>query len=69
MYTDQLHCGERHGVQKSLCGSATHWSIAFDLAQHASLNSNRFEREVRKQVFACGWSQGLTRTPGQRWKR
>jgi len=52
MYTDQLHCGERHGLQKSLCGSATHWSIACDLAQHASLHSNQFEREVRKQVFA-----------------
>jgi hypothetical protein len=52
MYTDQLHCGERHGLQKSLCGSATHWGIACDLAQHASLHSNQFEREVRKQVFA-----------------
>ena len=32
MHTDQLHCGERHGLQKMSCGSATHWSIAFDLA-------------------------------------
>ena len=53
MYTDQLHCGERHGLQKSSCGSATHWSIAFDLAQRASLHSNKFEREVQKQVY--GW--------------
>lgn len=53
MYTDQVHCGERHGVQKSSCGSATHWSIAFDLAQRASLHSNKFEREVQKQVY--GW--------------
>ena len=51
MYTDQLHCGERHGLQKSSCGSATHWSIAFDLAQRPGLHSNKFEREVQKQVF------------------
>ena len=52
MYTDQLHCGERHGLQKMSCGKATHWCISFDLAQYAGLHSNRFEGEVRKEVFA-----------------
>ena len=52
MYTDQLHCGLRHGVQKSShSGTATMWNIAFDLEQRGGLQSNQFEREVRKHVF------------------
>ena len=52
MYTDQLHCGLRHGVQKSShSGTATRWNIAFDLEQRGGLQSNQFEREVRKHVF------------------
>ena len=40
MYTDQLHCGLRHGVQKSShSNKATTWNIAFDLEQRGGLQS------------------------------